>query len=422
MRYKVAFYLDNNNLNNQDYTKIVEGNPGIGGSEYEFLLVSYLLEQRDNGIDSVLLTRSNLAFPHKCTKYVKSLKESCDFCKSQNIEILVINQAQFNRSIFDEYADDLSLILWAHNDIPSSKLSLLYRLKYVKKIVCCGREMMDLYRDHIATLKSTYIYNIFPIQPKQWYLDKIQNQNNHNVVYMGSLTPVKGFHVLARFWKDILKRIPDAQLYVIGSGRLYAKNIELGRYGLAEREYEDIFMHYLVDSEGNILPSVHFMGLMGVEKFDILGQCKVGIPNPTGLSECLPISSIEMQLMGCSITTIHHAAYLDTVWNQNYLYSKCSQLVAYVVDRLNSTPDNYDEVYDFIAENFDIEHNIQRWEQLIQNIDIPNLEKCSEKAYQMKGLKNRLLKLKVLCPIFNILPLIGKVYNFYRYKIMKYNQ
>lgn len=125
MRYKVAFYLDNNNLNNQDYTKIVEGNPGIGGSEYEFLLVSYLLEQRDNGIDSVLLTRSNLAFPHKCTKYVKSLKESCDFCKSQNIEVLVINQAQFNRSIFDEYADDLSLILWAHNDIPSSQLSLL---------------------------------------------------------------------------------------------------------------------------------------------------------------------------------------------------------------------------------------------------------------------------------------------------------
>jgi len=422
MIQKVAFYLDNENLNDQDYTKIVEGNPGIGGSEYEFLLVSYLLEQRNNGIDSVLLTRSSLTFPHKNTQSVKGLKESCDFCKSQGIEILVINQSQFDCNILDKYADNLWLILWAHNDIPYSKLSLFSRLKYVKKIVCCGREMMDLYRDHIATLKSTYIYNIFPTQPKRWYLDKIKNRNNNNVVYMGALTPAKGFHILARSWKHILKKVPGAQLYVIGSGRLYNKNVELGGYGLAEKNYENLFMSYLLNSEGHILPSVHFMGLMGIEKYDILGQCKVGVPNPTGFSETFCICALEMQLMGCSLTTIRHAAYLDTVWKQNYLYSKCSQLTDYVVSRLKSAPDDYDEVYDFVTENFGIESNIQRWEQVIKNIDIRILEEYSEKAYQLKGLKNIILKLKLLCPIFNKLPLVEQFYNFYHNRIVKCNQ
>lgn len=56
MDQKIAFFLDKENLNKQDYSKILDGNPGIEGSEYKFLLVSYLLEQREKGINSILLT------------------------------------------------------------------------------------------------------------------------------------------------------------------------------------------------------------------------------------------------------------------------------------------------------------------------------------------------------------------------------
>lgn len=72
MEQKIAFFLDKENLNKQDYSKILDGNPGIGGSEYEILLVSYLLEQRENGINSILLTRSKQHFPHKNVQYINN--------------------------------------------------------------------------------------------------------------------------------------------------------------------------------------------------------------------------------------------------------------------------------------------------------------------------------------------------------------
>ena len=48
-----------------DCSNITQGNPGMGGTGYELLIVSYLLQQRDNGIEPVLFTRSNLITPHK---------------------------------------------------------------------------------------------------------------------------------------------------------------------------------------------------------------------------------------------------------------------------------------------------------------------------------------------------------------------
>lgn len=420
MEIKVAFYIAVENLNDLDYSTILKGNPGIGGTEYEFLLVPYLLEKRDNRITPFLLTRSKQHFPHKNVQYVNSLKDACDFCVAKQIPTIIINQGQFDQNILEPYKEDLSFILWAHNNISYSKLSLLSKLNYVKRIVCCGREMQDLYRDHIATFKSTYVYNIFPTKEKEWYLNKMTSQkDNHNVVYMGCLAPQKSFHVLARAWKDVLKKVPDAQLYVIGNGKLYDSTAKLGKYELASEEYENLFMNYLSDKNG-ILPSVHFMGLMGIEKFNVIGQCKVGVPNPTGYTETFCICALEMQLMGCKIVSIKHPAYLDTVYNPQYLYTRTSQLADNIAKALLSEQkDSYENTYQFITTKFGIENNIQRWEEIIKNPDLCKLEKYSEKSYQMKTLKDFLLHLKKKFPLLNSLPPVERFYNFYRIKIQK---
>lgn len=420
MEIKIAFYIAVENLNDLDYSTILKGNPGIGGTEYEFLLVPYLLEKRDNGITPFLLSRSKQHFPHKNVQYVNSLKDACEFCVAKQIPTIIINQGQFDQNILEPYKENLSFILWAHNNISYPKLSLLSKLNYVKRIVCCGREMQDLYRDHIATFKSTYVYNIFPTKEKEWYLNKMTSQkDNHNVVYMGCLAPQKSFHVLARAWKDVLKKVPDAQLYVIGSGQLYNKT-EVGKYGLAEENYENYFMSYLKDKNGELLSNVHFMGLMGIEKFEILSRCKVAVPNPTGLTECLPITAIEMQLMGCTIVTIKHPAYLDTVYNSQFLYTRTSQLADNIVKALLfGQKDSYDNTYQFITTKFGIEDNIQRWEEIIKNPDLCKLEKYSEKSYQMKPLKDFLLHLKKRFPFLNSLQPVERFYNFYRIRILK---
>lgn len=165
------------------------------------------------------------------------------------------------------------------------------------------------------------------------------------------------------------------------------------------------------------------MGLMGTEKFDVMGKCKVGVPNPTGISETFCICGIEMQLMGCNITTIRHPAYLDTVFNHKYLYKHCSCLADYIIDRLLSPRDNYDDIYNFVNTKFGVESSILRWEKIIQTIDEPwPIERMSEYPYQLKSLKNTLLHLKMKISILNRLPLIRKFYDFYKYNISKSNQ
>lgn len=388
-------------MQNRDYSSIIECNPGIAGSEYEFLLVPYLLELRNNGIEPYLLVNFLGKFPHRNAIQIVGLEDSCQYCIENNIEALVVDIKYFDKEVLDKFGDSLSIVIWAHNNVPYDTLDLLWKLPYIKKIVNCGREELELYRDHIATLKSTYIYNIFPFKDKSFYQARMKPTDNHNVVYMGSIVWAKGFHVLAKAWKDVLKQIPDAQLYVIGNGRLYNGNAKLGSYGIARADYEEAFIPYITDSKGNILSSVHFCGLLGDEKYDVLGMCKVAVPNPTGNSECLPITTMEMQLMGCCITTIQHPAYYDTVYNKDFLFKREEDLAKNIINRLKSKRDNYDDLYDYETSRFGIESNISKWENVLSNKKLLHIESCSNYYALRKSIKSLILFLKRFFPILN---------------------
>lgn len=409
---KAAFFLDNKNLPSIDYEKVLEGNPGIGGSEYEFILVSYLLEKRNNGIESYFFSNSKVVFPHVHSNYVGNLSEACENCIKNDIPVLIIDIKAFDKLILDNYEGKLSFGIWAHNNASYSLLTKLYKMPSVKKIINCGREEMELYRDHIATIKSVYIYNMFPIKDKAQCISNIKKANcNHNVVYMGSLIPSKGFGLLAEAWKDVLKNIPDAELYVIGSGNLYNNNAKLGEWGIAEDNFEKSFIPYLIGDDGNLLPSVHFMGKMGDEKLDVLSKAKVGVPNPTGETETFCICAIEMQLMGCNITTIYHPAYLDTVYNKEYLYKHKKELSKYIVRRLEAQDDDFNSVYDFISKNFSIEANITKWEYLLEHIDDEMVREISQYNYGHKKIKNILFFIKKNIPLLKFFPCVGQLYS-----------
>ena len=49
----IAFYINNSQFPDLDCSGLQEGNPGIGGTWYEFLLISQQLAERNNGIDVV---------------------------------------------------------------------------------------------------------------------------------------------------------------------------------------------------------------------------------------------------------------------------------------------------------------------------------------------------------------------------------
>ena len=69
---KVAFYLDNDSLGSTDLTNLLDGNPGVGGTEYQFLLVSYLLEKNSSLIEPMLISKCKTSAPHKLKYEVKA--------------------------------------------------------------------------------------------------------------------------------------------------------------------------------------------------------------------------------------------------------------------------------------------------------------------------------------------------------------
>ena len=102
-----------------------------------------------------------------------------------------------------------------------------------------------------------------------------KENDGKTVTYIGSLVPTKGFHLLANAWKAVLAEVPDAQLHVVGSGKLYDRNSKLGAYGIAEESYENSFIKGITDRAGELLPSVHFHGVMGEEKKELIARTSV---------------------------------------------------------------------------------------------------------------------------------------------------
>lgn len=364
MKKKIAFYLKNRNT--IDCSKIIEGNPGLGGSEYLIILIPTLLSLKYDDLEVTLYTDYQGVLP-KNLEVVEchSFTEFANKCSENKEDYCVVNYTSVENKVIINFSN-INFIIWCHNFASWKNLDFYAKQPNVVRIITVGREQLDLYRDHPAYNKSDYIYNAIPTHCLKDNAQKSipYTQRGNNVVYIGSLIECKGFLHLAKAWKDVLKAIPDATLYVIGKGNLYNEKARLGSFNLADEKFEKKFIPYVSDDKG-ILKSVKFLGVLGNNKFDIINRCKVGVPNPGGLTETFGLTAIEMQIMGCNVTTIECPGYLDTVYNKNSLYKKTSQLADYIIKALNmkEAPD-INNVLSFIEGKFAYDVIIPQWHSL----------------------------------------------------------
>ena len=413
---KLGIFFYNKGINNVDCSHISTGNPGLGGTPFMFYIVSYLLSARDNGIEVLLLTSHKGIFPDCIrTGIAANLHEAYQICEEQGVDYLLFKHCeQYNeedREVFMQEGNP-RLLVWCHNFASCRALRFYYESRNVSRIIAVGREQMDLYRDHQAFRKSEYIYNCIDIPQltERTFLTQPFSERKNIVTYMGAVIPGKGFHILAKAWKEVLKEVPDAELYVIGNGSLYGGGSS-GKWNLAEEKYENSFMKYLT-KDGKLLPGVHLMGILGKEKFDILCRTKVGVPNPSGLTETFCICGVEMQMAGARVTSIQCAGYLDTFRNGT-LYRKRSQLAAHITQELRKTDNDYPSAIQFVNENFSQEAVASDWERLLKDC-IPNGTHLHEVLplthphFKMKRLKEVLRKLKSAVPfLYTVLPTVG---------------
>ncbi|WP_332400851.1 glycosyltransferase [Lactococcus laudensis] len=155
--------------------------------------------------------------------------------------------------------------------------------------------------DHNIFNKFFYIYNAINLDN---YPIRDNVQENNIICFVGSITPAKGFHVLAKQWPKIKKKIPDAKLYVIGSGNLYDRNQRLGKFSIAESTYEKTFINYLTDRNGAISSDVKFFGVLDNNlKIEVMNKAKVGVVNPTARGETFCISAIEFEALDIPVVS-----------------------------------------------------------------------------------------------------------------------
>ena len=407
---KIAFFLQNGTLKNVDCRNAWISNPGIGGAEYQIIAISYFLS-KNKKFDLTLYAQKNYLLPQEIHVIeTTDLNSALEHASNNNVEIFVINYSN-DCSNFKIYTS-IKLIIWCHNFVNSTKLNYYAKHNTYVKLIGVGREQIDMYLDHQAYLKSDYIYNGFNFD----YYYSISNnltpieERKNIVTYIGSIVPSKGFHYLAKAWPQVLKEVPDAELYIIGSGKLYNRNEKLGYLNIAESKYEETFSQYITDTEGKLLPSIHVMGIMGAKKNDILRITKVGVPNPSGESETFGISAVEMLLMGCMVTTKKCCGYLDTVNCYGLLYSNTKSLPQHIIQLLkNPIQIEHKQLFNELKLKFDFNTIISEWERLLLDPftqlhslenNIPNL------SFSKKSEKIMLKKIKQKYSLYKIIPSI----------------
>ena len=408
----IAFYIENSDQKEIDSSHILESNPGMGGTEYMIIIIAYLLSMRDNGLRISIYGLNKLSGIGTLEFHVvESLESAIVNAMTDGCECLIFkhHSSYINKGVFEKKNLFLKLIPWCHNIVYETDLDYYAYTPSIYKIIYVSKEQLDLYRDHKSFYKSIYIYNCVNTHGvfQRVCANPILNRKNV-VTYMGSIIPVKGLHWLAEVWKDVLKEVPDAELYVIGSGKLYDNNQELGPYNIAESSYENKIMPYF-SKNGMINSNIHFMGILGNEKTDILLKTKVGVPNPSGRTETFCLSSVEMQLYGASVVIGNSPGAVETTLEGRICTHK-SKLAKYIVAGLKKTEFDYDSTYNYIQNKFSIESVIVEWENFFKapQYMVADIYRLKNITYRVKFLKEILRIIKKIIPIFSKIPSVER--------------
>lgn len=369
-KIKIAFYMNNKGIVSRNLQNIENGNPGIGGSHYMQLLLAHSLVQQHQDVEVTMYMTNCQCLPDGIVgKQVEGIEAALHQIKKDRCQVFILSNwidvlgtGTEVLELIERYR--IKTIIWAHIFMNYEQYAYMSTCKYIRMFVCLGKQQLEMMRGLRLYNKSTYInYCVPPIHTVR------QTHDKKIVVYVGALYPYKGFHILARHWKYIKKNVEDAQLWVVGSAKLYGDHVQLGKYGIAEPAYEKIFAHSLLGKGMKIDTSVRFFGdLGGCEKENIVSQATVGIFNPSGRTETFGLSGVEFEAMGIPVVSIYRNSSLDIIRHNEtgLLYKDEKDFPEYIIRLLNDSDYNQRlgrQAHDFVMKEFKKEKMIEEWYQ-----------------------------------------------------------
>lgn len=365
--WKLGFWFENQSIATVDLSSPELGNAGVGGTEYQFVLLAYLLLSiKPKDVEVTFFLEAKQSLPKGIKQVVvPSLYAAYEESSAQSDDFLIFRP---RRDITDEIIQTsfkkTKLIPWLHITPKRNYLDWLANNPMIHRIVFVGDDQRMRTVDHKVFPKSSTIYN------SSWGIyQATRARKNNSVVYLGALVPRKGFHILAKAWNDVRKEIPQAELFVIGSGALYDKNVQLGSLELAESFYEDRFVNLLGGEDGIQRLGVHFLGNLGTEKKRIIDSATVGVVNPSGLTENCPMSVVEFYQSGIPVVSSVKYGMRDMIVSgeTGILCRSSSDLSTALIQFLNGSLDSQRlgrNGIEFAKKKFSPELIVENWMKL----------------------------------------------------------
>jgi len=309
-KIKVGIFLDNKGIFDVNISDLSHGNCGIGGTRFEILyFIQYVMGNPDIcDIElTVFATHKQKSYMDYHETIVTDVVDVFNKCNEANLDILILRGVDGINKI--GVLKSTKVIYWLHNFITFGAANILASNNKVSCCVFVSKQMYDFYLEHDLCKKSAVIYNAVPI-PNQLAFSNYTIRPN-DVAYVGNIGSWKGFHKILSIWKKIIKKSPDSNLYVIGNAASNNRKVKMGPMGIATPEYEQQLMDCL--TKKNIGDSVHFLGIMGVEKNEVLSKCKVGIIPSKRETFCL--AAVDFVQSGTPVVAMKTTGLLETVNN-----------------------------------------------------------------------------------------------------------
>lgn len=362
---KIGIYLDNAKINIEDFSCVEVANPGIGGTEYEFIIFIRNIKNYLKDIELIVYQTKKMYFTDAVdnTIIVSGMEEAIGLASGQ-VDIIIV-RTETDREI-PQANNGCRIITWSHNYFNGKVANNIAERNDIGANVFVGRQFYESYIDHDIIEKSTYIYNCMDFRPLK---DRRDTETLEPIcAYIGSLVPAKTFHILAKAWPEVVKKIPEAKLWVIGSSGVYGLNHELGELGLAEHSYEKRF----IDSLQSVLDSVTFFGNVGEEKYDILKKVKVGVINPGGV-ETFGISAVDFSSMEIPVISRNRYGVKDVVLQNRtgILLNNPEKLASAIVKLLKNSELNASlgkAGRQYVVSEFCVASSMKKWAEVLVRV------------------------------------------------------
>jgi glycosyltransferase involved in cell wall biosynthesis len=304
MKIKVGFYFNAEHLSNFSIDNFTAGELGLSGTDSSFFRIVEGLAKRED-IELYLFATNIQNYNRSYFNCVENIEQAINNCYSLKIDVLVFNdlkdKQKIQKAIRSASSLNITLVVWAQN--PIIHLDLYTNSPIVKKIIYVERYDLCHIRHTKSFYKSTYIPN--GIEKEIYYRNSNDVPNEKTLVFLGSITPTKGFHLLAKSWPTILKKVPEASLHIIGSGKLYNNHTSLGPLGLSTSEYENELIPYIGGTQAELKKNRVFCQGLSTRNdvIEILKKARVACINPNswGSLESCSVSSLEIQLSGVPV-------------------------------------------------------------------------------------------------------------------------